>query len=165
MSFDMPDGAFLEMRPDLFEPTTPPNLAAVPKPCRHRKEWRTGDGSGGWACRCGHAVSGEKVRQGRRTRSRGNAKERAAAKRNGTQRTGHHGGKDDFRAGLFAFQNKSMVTTRFPGWMTTELDALRLAWPHLEPVLHVEESPGPGRKARRLYVMDETTWFRLHGDA
>jgi hypothetical protein len=109
-------------------------------------------------------VSGDRVRAGRRVRARGNAKERASAKRNGTVRTGQHGGKDDYRVGgLFAFQNKSMVTARFPGWMTNELDAVRAAWPDLEPVLHVEESPGPGKRPRRIYVVDEKTWIALHG--
>lgn len=32
-----------------------------------------------------------------------------------------------------------------------------------EPVLVVAEAPGPGRKARRLYVVDESTWLALHG--
>lgn len=131
--------------------------------CRHPKHLRT-TYEGTWKCEsCGHIADADRVKAGRRNRARGNAKERASAKRLGTTRTGQYGGKDDYREGLFAFQNKSMVTSRFPGWMTLELDGLRLAWPHLEPVLHVEESPGPGKRARRLYVVDETTWLRIHG--
>lgn len=134
-----------------------------PAKCRHPKWVRT-YADGGWTCSCGHVASAAKVRMGRTNRSRGNAKERASAKRDGTIRTGHHGGKDDYRQGLFAFQNKSMVTSRFPGWMTNELDALRLAWSNLEPVLHVEESPGIGRRARDLYIVDGKTWRALHGE-
>lgn len=48
------------------------------------------------------------------------------------------------------------------GWFR-ELDALRAARTDREPVLVVAEAPGPGRRARRLYVVDETTWLALHG--
>lgn len=137
-----------------------------PRKCSHPKRARIRvDLDGPDQCSsCGHTFDPYRQLMGRRNRQRGNAKERASAKRNGTERTGMYGGKDDYRVrGLFAFQNKSMATARFPGWMARELDAVRAAWPDLEPVLHVEESPGPGRRPRRLYVVDEKTWLALHG--
>jgi hypothetical protein len=152
-----------------FDYPSPANPGApAPRKCRHPKDrrgWFSNELGTWWRCGlCGHEADPARVSMGKTNRKRGNAKERASAKRNGTQRTGHHGGKDDYRVnGLFAVQNKSMATARFPGWMTNELDALRREWPNLEPVLHVEESPGPGRRARRIYVVDERTWFALHG--
>lgn len=145
-----------------------PALGATPR-CKHPKDKRrlalVGDLTITECGRCGHAFDPERQRLGRLNRKRGNAKERAAAKRNGTVRTGHAGGKDDYRTELFAFQNKAFKTGRFPAWMTDELDALRREWPDREPVLHVEESPGPGRRPRRIYVMDEKSWLALHGPA
>lgn len=86
------------------------------------------------------------------------------AKAVGGRRTGMYGGKDDVLADeMFAFQVKSMATARFPGWMSTQLDALRAHRTDREPVLVVAEAPGPGRRARRLYVVDEATWLALHG--
>jgi hypothetical protein len=150
--------------PFAYEPAAA-NPAAAPRKCRHPKELRVTEPGVGWTCSpCGHFVPIQKSAAGRRTRKRGNAKELASAKRNGTTRTGQYGGKDDYSRGPFAFQNKSFATGRYPGWMNAELDALRLARPSKEPILHVEESPGPGRRARRLYVMDERSWFALHGE-
>jgi hypothetical protein len=132
-------------------------------PCRHPRPSRTPDGLGGWSCGlCAHIVDAAKVNAGRRARNRGNAKERASARRNGTERTGFHS-TADYRRGMFAFSNKARPTVRFPGWMTRQLDYIRAAYPEHEPILHVEETPGPGRKPRRIYVMDERTWFALHG--
>jgi hypothetical protein len=134
-----------------------------PRKCSHPKPLRRyPQPEGGWWCACGHAVSAQKVSAGRRARNRGNAKERASARRNGTQRTGHHS-TADFLHGMFAFSNKARPTAAFPQWMSRQLDYIRAAYPEHEPILHVEETPGPGRKPRRLYVMDERTWFALHG--
>ena len=156
----------LDEIPDLFGVPSTTGIGAKPR-CKHPKDKRRlglVDGQQITECgRCGHVFDPERQRLGRLNRQRGNRKERDAAKRNGTVRTGHHGGKDDYRTELFAFQNKSFQTTRYPGWMNAELDATRMAWPDREPVLHVEESPGPGRRPRRLYVVDEKTWLALHG--
>jgi hypothetical protein len=117
------------------------------------------------ACRrCLTVRDDAKARRGRNNRKRGNAIELAVAKAVGGKRTGQYGGKDDVLAdALFAYQVKSRQTGAFPGWMTTELDVLRTARQDREPVLVVAEAPGPGRKARRLYVVDEKTWLALHG--
>jgi len=131
--------------------------------CPHPRAVRSADGRGGWTClRCAHSVSAERSSAGRRARNRGNRRELASARRNGTERTGHHD-IADYRRGMFAFSNKTRPTVRFPGWMSRQLDYIRALYPEHEPILHVEETPGPGRKSRRLYVMDERTWFALHG--
>jgi hypothetical protein len=135
-----------------------------PRKCRHPRPYRMKVDGVDTCTSCSHVFDPIRQAMGRRNRKRGNSKELASAKRNATVRSGQFGGKDDYRVkGLFAFQNKSMVTSRFPGWMTNEIDAVRKAWPDLEPVLHVEESPGPGHRPRRLYVVDEKTWLALHG--
>jgi hypothetical protein len=86
------------------------------------------------------------------------------AKTVGGRRTGQFGGKDDILAdALFAYQVKSRQTAAWPGWMARELDALRSARQDREPVLVVAEAPGPGRRSRRLYVVDEKTWLAIHG--
>jgi len=149
----------------------------VPKRCR-RHEWgdtlttltsTAADGgiayraAFGVACsRCGKQKDDRASRRGRTNRQRGNAIEREWAKRLGLRRVGHHGGPEDATNDLFVGQAKSLATGRFPGWMTDELAKL----PRTEgriPILGVLEAPGPGKRGRRIVVIDEADWIALHG--
>ncbi len=112
----------------------------------------------------GRPVDPARSRRGRTNRNRGNAIEREWCHRMGFRRVGHYGEAADGIAddGMFAGQCKSLATSRFPGWMSDELDKLRAAKPERTPVLGVIEAPGPGRRARRLVVVDEADWIGLH---
>lgn len=139
----------------------------VPKRCR-RHDWGAtyqNDGREWTPClRCDHVRNDAASRRGRTNRQRGNAIEREWAKRLSLRRVGHHGGPEDATNALFVGQAKSLASGRFPGWMTDELAKL----PRTEgriPILGVLEAPGPGKRGRRIVVIDESDWIALHGGA
>jgi hypothetical protein len=149
----------------------PEPVVSTRTPKRHRHRWavfqRFLDGDV-WhedvkACpQCGALQNAALSRRSKNNRSRGNAQEREWAKRLGLRRTGQYGGPDDATNGLFVGQAKSMATARFPGWMSDELAKLPRTDGRV-PILGILETPGPGRRPRRLVVVEESDWIALHG--
>lgn len=145
-----------------------PGYPVTPRRCR-RHQWgcvtyTTDDGYRPTCIRCGKVRDEAAAVRGRRARIRGKSIERAEMRRAG-RHTGNAGGADDGLSedGLFAFQSKSRVTARFPSWQADELDKLRAARSGKTPVLVVIEAPGPGRRARKLAILEWSDWLALHG--
>ena len=144
-----------------------PAMLAPAKPKPHRHDWLRyeNDGRTWAACRRCDAVRNETAaRRGRNNRARGKRVERVEMRRAGIH-TGNANGADDGLSedGRFAYQAKAMSSARFPSWMTNELDKLRTARQDKAPVLLVAETPGSGRKGRRIAVVDWSTWLDEHG--
>ena len=114
-------------------------------------------------CRgCGMSRDVAASRRSRTNRSRGNAIEREWCHRLGLRHTGQYGEAADGENALFIGQCKSRATNKYPGWMANELDKLAALRTGRVPILGVIEAPGPGRKARRLVVVQESDWIDLH---
>jgi hypothetical protein len=139
--------------------TTPEVSTATPRKCRH--EWRTTD-DGDICTRCWRNRDAVVSRRSRTNRARGNAIEREWCHRLGLRLTGKFGDAADGDNAMFIGQCKSRATGAFPGWMANELDKLANLRTGRVPILGVIEAPGPGKKARRLVVMDEADWRDLH---
>lgn len=152
----------------------PPDAAVdretTPRKCRHPKHlWRWESeptGSVRFCSGCGHRFDELAARRGRNSRYRGKRLERVAMREAGIH-TGNANKADDGQSvdGMFAYQVKSRATSLFPGWQSIELDKLRVAHAGKVPVLTVIEAPGPGRKPRKLAVLEWRDWLDLHGDA
>jgi hypothetical protein len=67
---------------------------------------------------------------------------------------------DLYASEAFVAQIKSGL--RFPGWMANELAKLPRSGGRI-PILGIAETPGPGRKRRRIVVVDADDWIGLHG--
>ena len=89
--------------------------------------------------------------------------EREIAAALGTRRLPNSGrGQPDCRAAGVAYQIKTRVT--LPAWLSAAMDqATRDADPGELPVVVLNEV-GPGRKARRLAVVDFADWCALIGE-
>ena len=115
------------------------------------------------ACeRCGVIRVPEVSRRSKNNRSRGNAKERAWCHRLALEHTGQFGGTADGANALFVGQLKTRQTGSFPGWMSDELEKLAALATGKTPILGIVEAPGPGKRERRLVVIDERDWIALH---
>ena len=101
-------------------------------------------------------------RRGRTNRSRGNAIERDWCHRLGLRLTGKYGDVADGDNAMFIGQCKSRATAAFPGWMSDELVKLDGLRSGKTAILGIVEAPGPGKRARRLVVVDEADWIALH---
>jgi len=111
---------------------------------------------------CGTPLDPAVSRRSKNNTKRGNAKERAWCIRLGLDHVGQFKGIADGQNALFVGQCKTRQTGSFPGWMSDELDKLALLGTGKTPILGVVEAPGPGRRERRLVVMDEADWIALH---
>ena len=154
----------------------PPSADAVmeqpSRKCRHPRDRRitgsvieAGETRRGWQCgSCGHIASASKIRAGRNARKRGKAVELREMRLAGVH-TGNANKADDGQSvdGMFAYQSKAYATAKFPGWQALELDKLRVAHQGKVPVLTIVEKPGPGRKPRKLAVVEWQDWLDLHG--
>lgn len=148
------------------DPDWPPAAAVEvePRKCRHPRDRRypTADG---WECRgCGHSVSRLAVRKGKNARKRGLSLQREAARDLGLSNLQGNGAADAHSETMFgnaAFVAQMKSGGLFPGWMVRELDYLPRGQGRT-PILVVIETPGPGRKARRLVVMDFADFRDLH---
>lgn len=77
-----------------------------------------------------------------------------------TRRVGQFGGKTDVLIdGKFAIQAKKFAESRYPGWMTQELEDLAHEAPLIEPALIIESAPGRGKKSQRLVVIDWSSFL------
>ena len=112
--------------------------------------------------RCGAIKNPAVSRTNRGNHPRGNAKERAWCRRLAFDHVGQFKGIADGQDAMFIGQLKTRATGSFPGWMTDELDKLAKLGTGKTPILGVVESPGPGRRERRLVVVDEADWIALH---
>lgn len=146
-----------------------PNLGAAPaRRCLHPKAYRGSlivDGIAIAACgRCGHQFDPDRQRAGRNARLRGKRTERTEMRRAGIH-TGNANKADDGQSadGMFSYQAKAFASSRFPSWMTLELDKLRVAHASKVPVLMVAESAGRGVRGRRIAIVEWSDWLDLHG--
>lgn len=133
----------------------------TPKRCRHLREHRTTAEDGGWSCRCGHSVDGEKVRRGRLSRARGNRIQRERNVGLGLRNLAGNNPNWDGVGEMFASESKSggAFSVRYWRWLKgIPRNAQQV------PVLIVTEAPGPGRKARSYVVVDYDDWRDLHGE-
>ena len=104
-------------------------------------------------------------RRGRTARARGNAFERAVAKKLNGQRVGMFGGKTDVQADWIAIQCKvgGAYSERYDGWLRsvpTKGDQLA--------ALVVGDSPGQGKRQRTMIVLDLEdfiAWFGKREEA
>jgi len=132
--------------------------------------WTTGDGkcrrheyADDGSCRsCGAVRSPEVSRRAKNNDRRGKAKERAWCRRLALEHTGQYGGAADGANAMFVGQLKTRQTGSFPGWMSDELDKLAALATGKTPILGIVEAPGPGKRERRLVVLDEADWLALH---
>ena len=111
---------------------------------------------------CGAVRNPAVSRRSKGNHARGNAKERAWCRRLALDHVGQFKGIADGQDAMFIGQLKTRATGSFPGWMTDELDKLAKLGTGKTPILGVVESPGPGRRERRLVVVDEADWIALH---
>jgi hypothetical protein len=133
---------------------------------RHRHRWMpvtNGIGLAVFACSCGVEQDPAKSKRGRTARSRGNRRELELARALGATKTGHFGGPDDVRGGMFVYQSK--VRAAFPTWMTAELAKLPRTGDRV-PVLIVTGPPGldPSDRRKRIAIAVVTLddWRDLH---
>lgn len=134
--------------------------AYVPHP-RRAHVYDLNDGKG-WFCSCGRRQDPDATKRARNNGKRGKHQEREWSRRLGMRQTGGLGKEDDALNDMFVGQAKSMHTVRFPGWMSLELDKLRARWLDRIPILGILETPGAGKRPRRLIVIDEADWIALH---
>lgn len=147
---------------DLWPP--PESVVETPRKCRHPRQNRRQNSDGSWYCgACLHPFDPARQRAGRNARYRGKRIERREMRAAGSH-TGNANKADDGLSvdGMFAYQAKSRATSLFPGWQALELDKLRVAHQGKVPVLVVIEAPGPGRKPRKLAVVEWQDWLDLH---
>lgn len=148
---------------DLWPPPDPAVMEREPRKCRHPRYRRTPTLEG-WTCVCGHSVERAAVRRGMNARKRGLSLQLEHARRLGLtnlQGNGAADAKSEAVYGNAAFVAQMKSGERFPGWMQRELDYLPRTGGRT-PLLVVIETPGPGRKARALVVMDEHDFMQLH---
>lgn len=141
-------------------------IRATSRPRQHRHRWesrQTDDGVVEVCAACWRTRDAEASRKGRNNRARGNAIERDWCHRLGLRLTGKYGDAADGDSTILIGQCKSLATGRFPGWMADELAKLAALRTGKAAILGVVEAPGPGRKARRLVVLEESDWLDLHG--
>lgn len=146
---------------DLWPPPEP--VVETPKKCRHPR-WQRTHTEEGWSCVCGHVVARTAVRRGKNARKRGLSLQLEHARRLGLTNLQGNGAADAKSEAVFgnsAFVAQMKSGGLFPGWMQRELDYLPRTGGRT-PLLVVIETPGPGRKARALVVMDEADWIELH---
>jgi len=136
-----------------------------PKPCRHFRNRRIPT-DGGWTCGdCGKVTEKAAIRRGKNNRKRGLALQLEHARRLGLTNLQGNGAADAKSESTFcnaAFVAQFKAGLMFPGWMQRELDYLPRTGGRT-PLLVIVETPGPGRKARALVVMDESDFIDLHG--
>ena len=141
-----------------------PALEVVPRKCRHPRDRRYPTDTG-WECRgCGHVVDRAVMRRGKNARKRGLTLQLQAARDLGLTNLQGNGAADARSETMFgnaAFVAQMKSGGLFPGWMQRELDYLPRGQGRT-PILVVIETPGPGRKARRLVVMDAADFVSLH---
>lgn len=133
--------------------------------CRHPRSVRIYK-DGGYTCsKCDHFVSRESIRRGVNARKRGNRLQAQAAKDAGITNIGMMGLPED--AGLstewLVLQHKS--GNGYPKLLDRWLRALTATADQLRAVVYTE-TPGPGKKARRLIIMDYdefVSWFGTNG--
>jgi hypothetical protein len=138
-------------------------LEREPRKCRHPRNQRSRTETG-WVCVCGHSADRTAIRRGTNARKRGLSIQLEHARRLGLTNLNGNGAADaksETVYGNAAFVAQMKSGGLFPGWMQRELDYLPRTGGRV-PLLVVVETPGPGRKARALVVMDESDWIDLH---
>lgn len=149
---------------DLFEPTTPPNPAAVARKCLHpRRDRRWGEDGDVFCTRCGAIIPADRVTRGRRSRNRGNAIERGVAAQMGLRRVGQFGGPTD--VGTAAEPFRVSVKSGSGYFSERYWDQLRRqdVSAGQTALLVVTDAPGPGRRRRAMVVLSLDDWLGLHG--
>ena len=158
MTLDLDDLPF-------HDPEWPPAPAVErePRKCRHPRDRRSRI-ENGWACECGHTVERAVILRGKNARKRGLNLQRQAARDLGLTNLQGNGAADARTESMYgnaAFVAQMKSGGLFPGWMVRELDYLPRGQGRT-PILVVIETPGPGRKARRLVVMGLEDFRDLH---
>jgi hypothetical protein len=139
-------------------------LAGELRRCVHARKFRFRLENGDSQCaRCHRVIPAALSKRGRNARIRGNARELEIAKELGGVKTGHHGGPDDVRVGMFTAQSKVRSGSAFPGWQWDELAKLPRTGGRT-PVLFVTDAPGPGIRRRALAIVTLDDWRALHGE-
>ena len=145
--------------------STPTLNVTTRRKCRRHEwtRWVDDRGMGHGKCaRCGTDRNPTVSRTNKGNHSRGNAKERVWCRRLALDHVGQFKGIADGQDPMFIGQLKTRATGSFPGWMSDELDKLAKLGTGKTPILGVVESPGIGRRERRLVVIDEADWIALH---
>ena len=152
----------------------PPAVIVEREPRNHRHVWIRDQGvpgtNGGIVTRCAVCVAIQdpvKSRRGKNNRKRGLSLQLTHARRLGLDNLQGNGATDarsESQYGNAAFVAQMKSGGMFPGWMQRELDYLPRTGGRT-PILVVIETPGPGRKARAVVVVDEADWIQLHGPA
>lgn len=138
-------------------------LEREPRKCRHPRDFRTRTVNG-WSCTCGHVVERAAILRGKNARKRGLNLQLQAARDLGLSNLQGNGAADARTESMYgnaAFVAQMKSGGLFPGWMQRELDYLPRGQGRT-PILVVIETPGPGRKARRLVVMSDADFRALH---
>jgi hypothetical protein len=138
-------------------------LEREPRKCRHPRDQRSRI-ENGWQCQCGHTVERAAILRGKNARKRGLSLQLQAARDLGLTNLQGNGAADARTETMFgnaAFVAQMKSGGLFPTWMQRELDYLPRGQGRT-PILVVIETPGPGRKARRLVVMDASDFRDLH---
>ena len=138
-----------------------PALEVEPKKCRHPR-WLRSTVDGVRACSCGHTFDAMTSRRNRLNGKRGRSDELVVAKLLGGRKVGSLGMSHDVEVpGYLRAQCK--VLDRLPSLnaVIAWLDAIP-AGPELRAVT-VADTPGAGRKRRRLIVMDLEQFAQWHG--
>lgn len=131
--------------------------------CRHMPRTLRVYRDGGYDCtRCGHFVTAESISRGRRANRRGRRLNAKAAKEAGAENVETLQVPEDFRSSHLDAQHKS--GTGYPKRLDAWLRAIPQREGKLRAVVYTE-TPGPGRKARRLIVMDYSEYLEWHGPA
>lgn len=144
-------------------PDAAPANAAAPQPkCRRHRWVAFPDGS---RCdRCGKAHSKEAARRGRNNRKRGTTDELRVAEILGGRKVGPLGHEWDVEIeGYLRAQCKKLDTPPSLNQVTRWLDAIPQG-PSLRAVT-IADTPGAGRKTRRLIVLDLEEFASWHGRA
>lgn len=140
-----------------------PGGLVTPKKCR-RHEWRlTGLTEPGYACvRCGKVRDEARAKTGRNNRKRGNSDELVVARLLGGTKVGPLGHAWDVEVhGYLRAQAKRLDRWPSLGKVIEWLDAIPAA-AHLRAVT-LADTPGPGKRTRRLIVMDLDEFAEHHG--
>lgn len=169
VSDDLPDGAWLELRPDLddYWPPAEPALVETPRKCK-RHDWRTVQGGYGDAAavtlcdRCGKERDEAASARGRKNKNRGNAIQRKQIEALGGQNLAGNNPNLDGIGIAFRYESKSGGI--FSERLWRYLSGIPLVAGQTG-VLIVTETPGSGRKARSYVVVSFDDWRSLHGEA
>lgn len=149
-------------------------LARARRPKRHTHVWDTLTVFSGqplgpespalWSCRCGLTRSEYEARQrrGRLARSRGIKIQRQRNQGLGMRNLSGNNPNLDGMSELFASESKSggAFSERYWRW----LKGVKLITSQQVPILIVTDTPGAGRKARAVVVIDYDDWKKLHGE-